>query len=356
MRLIGPKLILATSDLTKFARCDHATFVDYGVKRGTLKPLARTPPSAMTELIADKGNVHERAYVESLRAAGKEVVTIERAPWSLDALRRAEAETLAAMTHGTAYVYQAAFFDGRWSGYADLLERVDSPSPRFGGWSYEVVDTKLSRSVRVHFLLQLADYSQHLARLQGHPPAAMHVILGTGKRESFRVDDFDAYHRHVRMSLDGFLVRDELAMPYPVEFCQLCDWSAHCWKQWNDADHLSLVANIRRTQVTRLERAGVGTLTALAEAPPQLRIRRIPEKTFGTLNHQARLQLEVRSTHKHRFELQPREHGRGFFRLPRLAPDDVFIDVEGDPFAGDGLTYLFGAAWEENDETKYRAW
>lgn len=356
MRFIDAELILATSDLTKFVRCDHATYLDHGTKSGTVTPLAHRPPSAMTNLIAEKGDEHEQAYVEQLRTAGKNIVTIDKAPWTLDALRRAEAATFEAMRSGADCVYQAAFFDGHWSGYADLLERVDRPSPNLGAYSYEVVDTKLARAVKAHFLLQLSDYSQHLSRLQGATPQSMHVVLGTGQRETFSVGDFDAYYRYVRASLDRFIVRGDTPLAYPVEFCALCEWSAHCWKHWNDVDHLSLVANIRRTQVTRLERGGIPTLTALAEASPRLRVRRIPEETFGALNHQARLQLGHRQTGKHTFELLPREKDRGFFRLPRPSPGDVFLDVEGDPFAGEGLTYLFGAAWEENGETQYRAW
>jgi predicted RecB family nuclease len=356
MRFLGPELVLATTDLTKFVRCGHSTFLDHGTKNGTITPLAFRPPSPMTELIARKGDEHERAYVERLRATGKRIVTIGKAPWSLDALRRAEAETLEAMRGGADYVYQAAFFDGRWVGYADLLERVESPSPLLGAHGYEVVDTKLARSVRAHFILQLSDYSHHLARLQGCVPESTHVVLGTNERLSFRVGDFGAYHRHVRASVDRFVVRPHESSPYPVDFCALCNWWAHCSTQWNAVDHLSLVANINRTQVTRLERGGVRTLTALAETAPALRIRKMPEETFGALNHQARLQLKQRRTGQHTFELLSREKGRGFFRLPRPSAGDVFLDVEGDPFAGEGLTYLFGAAWEENGTTEYRAW
>lgn len=356
MRIIGSDLILATGDLTKFVRCEHATFLDHATKTGAVTPLARRPPSAMTDLIVEKGEEHERAFVEQLRRTGAEIATIEKAPWSIDALLRAEAETFDAMRRGADYIYQAAFFDGRWSGYADLLQRVPHPSPQLGAWSYEVVDTKLARAVQAHFLLQLCDYSRHVERLQGSAPEQMHVVVGTGERHAFRVSDFAAYYRHVSASLDRFLVRRDSATPYPVAFCTLCDWEAHCWKRWNDVDHLSLVANMRRAQATRLERGGVTTLTALAEAPPQLRIRKVPEETLAALNHQARLQLQHRRTGEHTYELLPREEGRGFFRLPRPSRGDVFFDVEGDPFAGDGLTYLFGVAWEEENGTKYRSW
>jgi predicted RecB family nuclease len=356
MRLLDRDLILATNDLTKFVRCDHATFLDHATKQGNITPLAMRSPSAMTELITGKGDEHEHAFVEQLRAEGKSIVTIERAPWSLEALRRGEARTFEAMRGGADYIYQAAFFDGRWGGYADLLERVDCPSPVLGRHSYAVVDTKLARAVKPHFVLQLSDYSHHVARLQGVAPEPMHVILGTGQRVSFRVADFDAYHRHIRSSFDRFIARGETATQYPVEFCSLCTWSAHCWMYWNSIDHLSLVANIQRTHVTRLERGGVATLTALAEALPQVRIRRISEQALGVLNHQARLQLQHKRTGAHTFELLPREKDRGFSRLPRPSAGDVFLDLEGDPFVGEGLTYLFGAAWEAEGEAQYLPW
>jgi uncharacterized protein len=355
MRVLGSDLILSSSDLTKFVRCDHATFLDHATKSGAVTA-NRRPPSAMAELIAGKGDQHEHAFLERLRADGKSIVTIERAPWSVEALRRGESETLEAMRGGADYIYQAAFFDGRWSGYADLLQRIERPSPLLGAHSYEVVDTKLARAVKAHFILQLCDYSNHLERLQGVAPERMHVVLGTNEPHSFRPADYAAYYRHVRSSLDRFAMRGEAPLPYPVEFCTLCDWSAHCWKHWNDIDHLSLVANIRRTQVTRLERGEVRTLTQLAEASPTLEIRKIAKETFSVLNHQARLQLQHKRTGKHTFELLPREKDRGFLLLPRPSPGDVFLDVEGDPFVGDGLTYLFGAAWEEAGRTRYRAW
>lgn len=356
MRVIGPDLIRATGDLTKFVRCDHATFLDHGTTTGAIIPLARRPPSAMTELIIEKGEEHEHAHVEQLRAAGATIVTIAKEPWSIAALQRAEAETLAAMQRGPDYVCQAAFFDGQWNGYADLLQRVNRPSPRFGAWSYEVIDTKFARATRAHFLLQLSDYSSHVERLQGIPPESMHVVLGTSERVSFRVADFGAYYRHVRASFERFLVRGDSETPYPVAFCALCEWQAHCWKHWNDVDHLSLVANLRRTQAMRLERAGITTLTALGEAPPTLRIRSMAEESFAALSHQARLQLQQRRTNAHTFELLSREPGRGFFRLPRPSAGDVFFDVEGDPFVGEGLTYLFGVAWEDHGERQYRSW
>jgi uncharacterized protein len=357
VRLLGSNLILSTSDLTKFVRCAHATYLDHGSRTGAASPVPKAP-SAMTELISEKGREHEAAYIDELRGRGQKVVTIDEHPWSADGLSRGEAATLQAMKEGAPYIYQAAFFDGRTSGYADLLERVDRPSPVLGAWSYEVVDTKLARSVKAHFILQLSDYSNHVARLQGVPPESMHVVLGTPKRDrvSFRAGDFDAYYRHVRRSVEQSLARGDAATAYPVELCDLCAWRVHCWNEWKEADHLSLVANIRRAQVTRLERVGVETLTSLAEAPPTLSVPKIAEESFSILRDQARLQLKARRTGVHSWEPLQCEKDRGFARLPEPSGNDIFLDFEGDPFAGDGLTYLFGMLRNTAGNAEYLAW
>ncbi|MGN6187226.1 MAG: TM0106 family RecB-like putative nuclease [Thermoanaerobaculia bacterium] len=355
MRLDGDQLILSTSDLTTFTRCDHATLLTHGVKRGTIKPLAMRPPSKMAELLSAKGDEHEHAYVDRLRKEGHEVVDIDAPQWTVAGLRHAESQTLRAMQNGAEYIAQATFFDGRWTGRADLLMRIPSPS-NFGTHSYEVIDTKLSRTVKAPFVLQLADYSDHLRRLQGTTPERMHVELGSGDRETFLVADFDAYHRHVRASLDRTIERNDVRLPYPVAFCSMCDWWAHCSRQWSDVDHLSLVANLRRTHASRLERAHIDTLTALAKSDPLLRVPRIAPATFATLQHQARLQHQAQQTGVHTFELLPLAKEQGFARLPRPSQNDVFFDIEGDPFIGEGLTFLFGIAYEENGEARYRSW
>ena len=46
--------------------------------------------------------------------------------------------------------------------------------------------------------------------------------------------------------------------------------------------------------------------------------------------------------------LLPVVEGMGFCRLPEPSADDVFLDLEGDPFVGEsGLQYLFGLGFQE---------
>src|SRR6266478_5014456 len=65
---------------------------------------------------------------------------------------------------------------------------------------------------------------------------------------------------------------------------------------------------------------------------------------YERVREQARVQVEGRTEKKLKHELLlPVAEGMGFCRLPEPTADDVFVDLEGDPFVGEqGLQYLFG--------------
>ena len=48
----------------------------------------------------------------------------------------------------------------------DFLRRVDGEPSALGSWRYEVADTKLARSAKAKFLVQLAFYSALLAKAE----------------------------------------------------------------------------------------------------------------------------------------------------------------------------------------------
>jgi uncharacterized protein len=358
MQRIDGHLVFSATDLNNFLACEHLGALDLQVLEGELARPDGRPEQA--ELLARLGEEHERAYLQRLSAEGSRVTAIARAP-GIAGIRAAAAATEAAMERGDAVIYQATFFDDVWLGYADFLRRVDEPLS--GGrwlWHYEVEDTKLARHTEPYFLLQLAYYSAHLARLQGAAPRSMHVVLGTGARVSFRVEDYAAYYRAVRARFLAHVERGTAATyPEPVPHCGLCAWNQRCEQRRRRDDHLSLVANSTRLQRARLTDAGVTTVRALAEASLDRRPEKMAVPTFETLRRQARLQHEQRlalaagEEHPYRYELL--ESGltgtRGFLRLPKPSPGDVFFDMEGDPYydLGTGLEYLFGAHTPEGD-------
>lgn len=46
--------------------------------------------------------------------------------------------------------------------------------------------------------------------------------------------------------------------------------------------------------------------------------------------------------------------GKGFARMPQPDPGDLFFDMEGDPLAEGGLEYLFGFAYTDESERKFK--
>jgi len=354
MHRVEGRLILSPKDLIGFLACEHLTQLELAVTRGELTRPTREDPEL--DLLARKGRAHEAAHLERLRRERGSVVEIGDHDETLAGLQAAEAETLAAMRAGAGVIYQAAFFDGTWRGRADYLLRVDVPS-ELGDWSYEVGDAKLAGSVKVDALLQMCDYSVHVARLQGRAPAFMHVILGDGSQVSHRVADFAAYHRAARRRLEE-TVRGARVTTYPdpVDHCRLCSWIDRCKAQRRKDDHLSLVAGMRRDHTRRLVDAGITTVAELAAAPEET-VAGIGGSSWERLRHQARLQMHERTTGEPTWALRPAEDERlGLCALPPPSVGDLFFDMEGDQFVEDGgLEYLFGITEVVDGEPRYHA-
>ena len=345
--------LLSAGKLVDFVACEHLAALDRKVALGLE---TRPRPSPEELLVAHKGQAHEIAYLARLRAEGKTVVDIAAGP-SLEARRSAAAETIAALEAGAEIVHGATFLDehelgGGWSGVADFLIRIERPS-RFGAWSYEVADTKLARTAKAATLIQLCVYGELLERVQGIAPDRMHAVLGDGRTESFRCLDYTAYYRRVK---ERFLAFDPAAETYPtpVEHCARCRWSDACIARRRADDYLSLVANVRGSQIVKLATSGIATVAALAVAGDDLRPARLSQPTFERIRAQAALQVAARTDGERHYELLELDEKRGFALLPQPDAGDLYFDMEGDPFYEDGLEYLFGVSSFEDGERAFR--
>lgn len=361
MQQIDGRFIYAASDLTDYLECKRLTELEVLVARGTLARPDADDPHA--ELLRRKGDEHERLHLDRLRQLHLgDVAEFERPQRGVETYQQAERRTLEAMRAGTAIIYQATFFDGRFIGHADFLRRVDTPS-NLGGYSYEVIDTKLGLSARPYYLIQLCNYSEHLERLQGRMPEFGHVVFGNGEEQRFRLHDYLAYYRHLKSAFLNFADRAELRhtdrpLEYPFErkHCAVCPWNEACERQRRDDDHLSLVAGMRRDQIAKLEAAGIARVSELAAKADDERPLGMSEETFAKLRRQASLQVRSRGTPEPIYELLRHEPPLGFALLPEPAPGDVFFDMEGDPLfePGRGLEYLFGC-WMPDEQPQFRA-
>jgi uncharacterized protein len=334
------------SDLSAYLACRHLAGLELSVKRGELVEPMREDPQG--DLIRRKGEEHEARYLESLRAAGREIVEIDfRSDYNFS---RAAADTVAAIRGGADVVYQAVFVDGDWRGFADFVERRPDGS-------YEVADTKLARHAKPSHIFQLCFYSIVLGGIQGEMPTEMHLVLGDGRRESFRVADYDAYYRRIR---DEFRCDADAGFadsrPIPCGHCGICSWSDVCEQRWDHEDSPFLVAGITRKQVERLEAAGVTTLAQLSQRVDP--VEKLAGDQLAKLREQAELQHYSRSNEGkllHRLLETDEQHGFGL--LPEPDEGDVYFDIEGDPFySPDGsLEYLFGVTYCENGQRRFTA-
>lgn len=355
MQFLDGRLRYSASDLNNFLECAHLIELVRGVACGEAQAPER---EASAELLARKGDEHEARHLERLigEHGDRLVVIPSDGPATAAAWNAAQDKTVAAMERGAAIIYQAAFFDGLFLGRADFLRRIEQPSAHWS-WSYEVIDTKLALNPKPYYLLQLCNYSEHVARLQGSTPRTMYVVLGSGEERAFRVDDYASYYRHVKACfLDRMAASPNVTYPFETAHCPVCAWRTTCERRRDADDHLSLVANIRRDQIAKLESAAIPTLARLGQAVDAERPHGMTETTFLKLRSQARLQHVQRTAGTYVYELLEHDEKAGFDLMPPPAPGDVFFDIEGDPLYSPerGLEYLFGVYLPLEDE--YRAW
>ena len=336
MQDLDGRILLSASDLMRFTGCRHATWLDLLRLRGEgPEPKADDEEAKLLQM---RGDAHEAAHLDALKQAGDGVVEIPR---SGGLAQDAEA-TRAALAEGPAVVFQGAFLWGNWGGWSDFLKRVETRSD-LGAFSYEVTDAKLRRRPHPKHLLQLALYSDMLEEVQGTAPERAHLWLGGNAESTIRLERCRHYARLARARLEAFVADPEPTRPVPCADCALCRWSDHCNGVWKEQDSLFTVANITRSQVKKLETAGISTMEALAErAAP---IRGMAEGTLERLTAQARLQ-HARKTGGPEIQLRPAEPGRGFDLMPQPDRGDVFYDIEGDPHYEGGLEYLHGV-WHD---------
>ena len=293
MKLLAQHLRLAATDLSNHLACRHATALDLSVARGQReKPHWQAPDLAV---IQELGLRHETRYLDHLRSQDLSFVDLRE----FKSDDRAVAETIAAMQRGVDVIAQGALSNDRWFGKPDVLRKLVTGKPgRFGAWSYEVYDCKLSQETKATTVLQLALYSELLAEAQDKEPEKMHVIPGGTwfKAESYRCDEYSAYYRYVKRQLEKATKEDsrDHTYPEPCPHCDVCLWFKECDARRRHDDHLSLVAGITSMQRTQLVEWQTDTMAKLAVLPLPLQQKpsRGSKDGYQRIREQARLQVE----------------------------------------------------------------
>ncbi|HET9371621.1 MAG TPA: TM0106 family RecB-like putative nuclease [Vicinamibacterales bacterium] len=377
MKLDADGLFVSPTDLAYFLSCRHRTALEMAEAHGErTRPEWKDP---LLEALFELGLEHERRYVGHLERSTPSIVSLADVRDQAEAVAR----TRQAMRQGREVIVQAALAEGRWYGRPDILRRVERPSPRFGSWSYEIADTKLARETRGGTILQLGLYSQLLEHEQGLSPEYFSVVVpGEDAGDAhvvrrYRVAEYAAYFRLIKARFEATVGRSHEALfdehyPDPVDHCEICAWAPQCRDRRRADDHLSLVAGISRLQRRMLAPVGIVTVEALAALgdPIPFTPARGSIDTYERVRDQAALQVRTRREGRVAFELLPiattsildpvsgsAPEPAGLARLPAPSPGDVFLDLEGDPLAGNaGREYLFGLATVDPDRSvRYQA-
>ncbi len=352
------QLVYSPSDLVRYLASPFASWMDrYYLEN----PGAATPDEVSEDqrLIAETGHQHEKAVLNELKGSRAGVVEIATRD-----VTSARSQTLAAITAKAPIIYQATLHSGQFAGYADFL-MLDAAE------RYQVWDTKLARSPKPYYAVQLYCYADMLAdMIGGQVSDRFGIILGSKERVEFRLEDFIHYYRHIKKSFlamqAGFTGRLS-DRPDPLPRADHYEWTSHAQEFFKQKDHLVQVAGITVGQIKKLHKAGIMTMARLAEAGGRS-IPKLSGDTLGKLVAQARLQCATitdrikNADAPPRYEVLPHQdvHGNpvGLAALPPQDPDDVFFDMEGYPLAPGGLEYLFGACvW--NPQTlsyQFRDW
>ena len=309
------------------------------------------PADEEGQLLQRYGAAHETRFLELLGQQGLNVAAIVRGS---DALEK----SLQAIRSGVPCVYQAYLESGNLIGYADFLMKVEGES-RLGPFHYEVLDTKLARSAKPGYLIQLCTYTEMLASIQGIRADRFGVVLGDGRVEFFPTDRFWFHYQRLKAAFVDFQNRfDPYQLPHPGGSRSHGRWSGFAERILDAGDHLSRVANITVGQIKKLETAGITTATELARTKVKS-VPRLAAPIFTRLKTQAALQIASHEKASPDFSVLPSDPDmprRGLALLPPASPGDVYFDMEGFPLLQEGLEYLFGAVISETGKPVFLDW
>ena len=304
---------------------------------------------AMMSLLAGKGLQHETHYLEKLKTdLGAENVCEINTDRKLRAT-----DTLAAMRAGYQVIFQAYLERDNFAGSADFLIRKEGTSS-LGNYYYEAWDTKLSQSTKTYFIIQLCCYSWMLEAMQGKVPEHAVVVLGNKKEETYPLAGYYYYFLNLKtqfLKAQDAYQKDWSMMPDLALCSDYGVWSTFAKDALKRSDSLALIANIRTSEIKKIQEIGITTLTELASTE-QANIKGISSETLNKLKAQAAIQLASRDRDKPLFNVINKNDGKGLSGLPPKSPLDIYFDIEGHPVIVGGLEYLWGVSFYDTNATQ----
>jgi predicted RecB family nuclease len=341
MQIKDGSLFFAPSDLITYMESAFASHMErYRLEDRNQSELIDSE-DAMLKNLQKKGYEHEDAFLASLIFDGTNVAEIENADNEIMLTQTREA-----MAGGAEVIAQAYLKLDNFGGMADFLVKVPGRS-QLGDYHYEVWDTKLSKKMKPYFAIQLCCYAEMLESEQGIRPEKVAIVLGNNEITHLRVQDYFGYYSLLKSSFLSFHNNWKTDhQPDPAESNTHGRWSQHAGNILEERRHLSLIANITRTQIKRLESVGINTIDDIAIST-LVSVPKLSRDIFERLKAQAAIQISSEGKGKPQYKVLQHDDERalGLALLPPHSDFDVFFDIEGFPLIDGGLEYLWGATY-----------
>jgi len=362
VRKIQNQWVISPQDVIAELECSHRLHLEWSVISELIPP-AEKENSDELELLAEQGKIHESKIAEELRSAGT-FIDIGKPSFTFEALTATHERTMKAVADGIETIYQAAFFNGSFMGFADFLilvkdENGQPVKDNQGRFVYDPVDAKSARSAKRAAVLQVATYAAMMQELGLATPHNVHLWLGGDQKWSASaldlIDLAQFFMDRVRNRISSFNSAPAPLWAPPKESCARCRWSTQCDVGRHKDKDLSLIQGIRSSTRSLLVSNGIKTIdqmsTATDEQRPKLP-REVSKGTFASLREQAAIQVKGENAPKPIYEIKDVD---AFGLMPESNDGDIWFDMEGDPFAnnGAGLEYMFGYLYKEGSQFEF---
>lgn len=344
----GETLIYSPSDITTFIDSPFASWMDRYSLVSTEVDIKADEEDSLSTTIQTKGYEHEKSLLNQFSQEGLNIVRID----NIQDIDQKIKQTRNAIEQGIDVIYQAALSLEPFRGFADFLVKTNYSSDE-GRYSYEIWDTKLSSSIKPKFVIQLCCYAEMLQAIKGVFPRYIVVALGNEEQEKLKINDFYYYYQAIKKEFLQFhLSFNPNIIPSPADSKSFGRWKTYAEQLLHEQDDLSLVANITRPQIKKLQKAGIKTVTDLANTTT--RVTGLRHEQFRKLHSQAEIQIKSNGQIPPLYEVIKPESDlpAGLALLPPPSKLDVFFDIEGYPLLDGGLEYLWGVTYFDEQEIR----
>jgi len=330
------------SELISFYASSYEFLLKKHMKDTNDRYAKQDPEDPFLKIIASKGEDHEKEILRDLQNQDLSIIVIEKS----DRLTMLN-DTLEAMKKGADIIYQGSVSNDSFYGRADFLVR-DQVSSKLGDYSYQVIDAKLSKSIKSEHIIQLCCYADMISDITGIRSERGYIITGDQSKEEILFDNYFSFYELVKNEFLKTKKNKRSQPPNPGEFTNWGLFTEHAQSVLRETDHLYQIAEIRFSQIQKFHEVGINTVSDLLKVDAK-KPKKMEQKHFDRFKKQASLQKKTLLSEKIHYEvLDNDDHGTGLFALPERSNNDIYFDLESNPLNQEFvLHYLWGVAYED---------